>query len=396
MDATNAPRLALLTADQLMDVARSTAGLDDFGGLSFRHGLEQCVYGFRHEAQLSPLGEELAFGGVVNMLVNRLRYVRDVQRHPEILNESIARPIVILGLPRTGTTKLQRVLSACPQAQSMTYWRMLNPAPLPDEVSGNPRGRIDVAESLVAMLAEQFPGFMARHPTHAQQADEEVLLMQGSFQCVVTWMFARSPSFYDYTMSADPRPLYRFLYEQMQYLQWQDGGARGRSWVLKSPLHTGALDVLLATFPDAVLVHCHRDVRKIVPSIAGLIQEMRRIYSDHPDAKVIGPEMLDYFGRSIDRHLVQRDALPSDRILDIQYEEVLEDVVSVAQRAFARAGHMLTDEAAAIIRQHEADLPQHQFGTYTYTAEDYGTTDRQIAKRFAAYSQRFTPEIAGH
>jgi hypothetical protein len=395
MESSNKPGPIPTTVDQLLAAARSAAGLQDFGDLSFREAMDHYVHGL-HEAELSPLGQELAFGGVVNMLVNRLRYVRDIRLHPEILQQKISKPIVILGLPRTGTTKLQRVLSACPQAQSMTYWRMLNPAPFPDEAVGNPQGRIETAESLVAMLASQFPGFMARHPTHAQQADEEVLLMQGSFQCAVTWMFARSPSFYDYAIKADPRPLYRFLHDQMQYLQWQDGGARGRSWVLKSPLHTGAIDVVLQTFPDAVLVHCHRDVCKVVSSIAALIREMRGIYSDRVDPKVIGPEMLDYFGRSIDRHLALRDTVPADRIIDVQFEEVLNDVVAVARRIFARAGLTLTDEAAAIIRKHEVDLPQHQFGTYTYSSEQYGTTDMQIAERFAAYSRRFNQASNRH
>lgn len=391
MDASETPQVVPKAVDEIIAAARAMAGLDDFGDMSFLGSLEHHVRGLREDAKLSPLGEQLAFGAVINMLVNRLRYVRDVGRHPEILREEISKPIVVLGLPRTGTTKLQRVLSACPQTQSMTYWRMMNPAPFPDEVPGNPQGRIEAAEAVVELLATQFPGFMARHPTHARHADEEVLLMQGSFQCPVTWMFARSPAFYDYATTTDPRPMYRFLREQMQYLQWQDGGAQGRSWVLKSPLHTGAIDVLLETFPDAVLLHCHRDVRKVVPSIAGLIAEMRGIYSDQVDRTVIGPDMLDYFGRSIDRHLAQRDALPPDRFVDIRYEEVLDDVVAVVKRAFDRAGLQMTDETVAVIRQHEADLPQHQFGTYSYVSEDYGTTDDEIAQRFAAYSRRFTP-----
>lgn len=379
------------TVEAMLDAARRAAGLDDFGDEPFRDGLERYVAGLRDEAQLSALGEELAYGGVVNMLVNRLRYARDVRRHPEILAERITRPIIVLGLPRTGTTKLQRVLSACPQAQGMTYWRMLNPAPFPDEIPGHPEGRIQVAEALVDMLAKQFPGFMARHPTHARHADEEVLLMQGSFRCVVTWLFARSPSFYAHVMNDDARPLYRFLHGQMQYLQWQDGGARGRSWVLKSPCHTGLIDVLLETFPDAVLVNCHRDVRKVIPSIAGLVEEMRRIYSDRVDPRVIGPEMLDYFGRSMDRYLDIRAQLPADRILDVQYEDVLRDAVGVVGRVYERAGLELTPAAVQAIRAHEAELPQHQFGSYAYAAEQYGITDDEVAARFATYNARFIP-----
>lgn len=344
-EAVAAPEIPRTVPD-LLAAARAMAGLEDFGDPHFMKGLSVLVEGFRNEAGLSATGEQMAFGGLLNMLVNKLRYVRDVKRHPEILEEKIARPIIILGLPRTGTTKLLRILGTDPQAQAMTYWRMMNPAPFPDEVPGDPRGRIEAAQAAVAMLTERFPGFIARHPTEALQPDEEVLLMQGSFEHVVTWLFARMPSFYDHAMNGDPRPQYRFLHGQMQYLQWQDGGARGRSWVLKSPCHTGFVDVLLETFPDAVLVHCHRDVNGLLPSIAGLVEQMRRIHSDHVDRRLLGEDMLTYFGRLMDRYLELREKLHPDRIIDVRYDEVLHDAVGVVRRVYERIGRTLTQEDA--------------------------------------------------
>lgn len=381
------------TVPDLLAAARAMAGLDDFGDPHFMKGLSVLIDGFRNEARLNPMGEQLAFGGVLNMLVNRLRYVRDVKAHPEILEEKITKPIVILGLPRTGTTKLLRLLATDPQTQSMVYWRMMNPAPFPDEAPGQPRGRIEAAQAAVAMLTEQFPGFVARHPTEALEPDEEVLLMQGSFEHVVTWLFARMPSFYDHAMNGDLHPQYRYLRSQMQYLQWQDGGARGRSWVLKSPCHTGFIDVLLETFPDAVLVHCHRDVNQLLPSIAGLVEEMRRIHSDHVDRKVLGDEMLDYFGRLMDRYLVLRDALPAQRVIDVRYEDVIHDALGVIRKVYDRAGRVLTPEVAARIAAWEEKRPPHYLGTYSYSAADYGYGADTIDRRFAAYGERFSDYI---
>lgn len=377
------------TVPDLMAAAAALAGLDDFGDLHFMKGLSVLIDGFGNEARLSAIGEQLAYGGVLNMLVNKLRYVRDTKAHPEILDEPIARPIIILGLPRTGTTKLQRILSADPQAQGMLYWKMMNPAPLPDEQPGHPQGRIEAAQAAVAMLGEQFPGFIARHPTEALQPDEEVLLMQGSFEHEVTWLFARSPSFYDYALSCDPRPKYRYLRSQMQYLQWQDGGARGRHWVLKSPCHTGFVDTLLETFPDAVLVHCHRDVNGLLPSIAGLVEEMRRIHSDHVDRKVLGEEMLDYFGRSMDRYLERTRTLDPQRILHVRYDEVLDDALGMVQRIYGRAGLVLSEQTAALIRDWEVQRPPHYLGAYTYSAAEYGYGPDTIDRRFAEYNRRY-------
>jgi hypothetical protein len=381
------------TVAGLLDAARAATGLEDFGDPHFMKGLSVLVDGFNHEARLSARGEQMAFGALLNMLVNKLRYVRDVRRHPEILEEKITRPIVILGLPRTGTTKLLRILGTDPQAQAMFYWRMLNPAPFPDEAPGDPRGRIEAAQAAVAMLTEHFPGFIARHPTEALQPDEEVLLMQGSFEHVVTWLFARMPSFYDHAMNGDPRPQYRYLLSQMQYLQWQDGGARGRPWVLKSPCHTGFVDVLLETFPDAVLVHCHRDVNELLPSIAGLVEEMRRIHSDHVDRQQLGDDMLGYFGRLMDRYLVLRDALPAERIIDVRYSEVLHDAAGVVRRIYEHLGRTLTPENARRIATWEEERPPHYLGHYRYSKADYGYGRDTIDRRFAAYNARFCDYI---
>jgi len=377
------------TVPGLLAAAGAATGLDDFGDRHFLTGLSKLVEDLPVHAQLNAIGAQMVYGGIINLLVNRLRYVRDLKQHPEILREKIVRPIVILGLPRTGTTKLQRVMSADPQVQRLDYWRQINPAPFPGEEPGNPKGRIDAALGVEQMLTTQFPGWMARHPTEALEPDEELHLMQGSFECIISWLFARCPNYYRYIMECDQRPMYRHLYAQMQYLQWQDGGGRERPWIMKSPCHTGSVDTLLEIFPDAVLVHCHRDIQKILPSIAALIQEARLIHSDHCDRKVLGTEMLDYWGRSVDRYMQFRETLPPGRILDLQFEEVVNDVIGSIERIYALAGRTLTPEAVTSFREYEARRPDHHFGSYTYSAADYDYTPERIDERFAAYRKRF-------
>ncbi|MDN5939072.1 MAG: sulfotransferase [Salinisphaera sp.] len=377
------------TVEGLLDAASAAAGLDDFGDRHFIKGLSVLVPALRDEARLNEVGVQMNYGGIINLLVNRLRYVRDVQQHPQILEQRIAAPIIILGLPRTGTSKLQRVLSADPQVQNMLYWRTTNPAPFPGEQPGQPTARIEAAQAVEKMLAEQFPGWMARHPTEALEPDEELHLMHGSFECLISWLFARTPSYYDYIQQCDPRPMYRYLYALMQYLQWQDGGARGRPWIMKSPVHTGTLDALLETFPDAVLVHCHRDVHKILPSIASLIEQARRIGSDEVDQKVVGDEMLDYWGSSLDRYLEIRARLPADRIMDVHFDEVVGDVLAVIRRIYARAGRELTPGTIAAFQAKERSQPDHHWGKYSYSAADYGYSRQIIDQRFADYRARF-------
>lgn len=158
---------------------------------------------------------------------------------------------------------------------------------------------------------------------------------------------------------------------------------------MKSPCHTGVLDTLLQVFPDAVVVHCHRDAEVILPSMCGLTEEMRRVHSNHIDRAVIGPEMLDYFGTNMDRYLAIRDALPADRILDVHYQEIVDDVASVIRRIYARAGREVDAETLTNARQFEEQRPQHYLGSYRYAAPDYGLTPAMINARFADYRRRF-------
>src|SRR5688572_6705415 len=95
-----------LEFDSLLEAARRKAGLDDFGDPSFREPLRMLLRSLEEEAALHPFGRTIMRGRIVGMLANRLRVEALVREHPEIEGISIARPIVIAGLQRTGTTLL--------------------------------------------------------------------------------------------------------------------------------------------------------------------------------------------------------------------------------------------------------------------------------------------------
>lgn len=379
----------LRTVQGLLAAAAAETGLEDYGDRHFVTGLSALLEALPREAALNVVGDQMVYGGIHRLLCNRLRYVQDIKTHPEILDEKIVQPIIILGLPRTGTSKLQRVLSADPLVQRLDFWRTINPAPFPGEEPGHPQARIEAALVVEQTLATMFPGWMARHPMEALEPDEELHIMDGSFECVISWLFSRVPSYYAYIRHCDPRPMYRYLHAMLQYLQWQDGGARGRPWIMKSPVHIGELPTLLQTFPDAIIVHCHRDVREVIPSFASLIEEGRKIGSDHVDPVEVGRDMCEYWALALDRYLIERDKLPPDRILDFHFEEIRGDVVAVIRRIYAAAGRVLTPEAVAAFKDYEARRPEHHFGTYEYSAEQYGYVPQQIDRRFAAYRARF-------
>jgi NAD(P)-dependent dehydrogenase (short-subunit alcohol dehydrogenase family) len=383
------PLNAPLFAEDLLAAATSETGLEDYGDRGFVEGLTVFADALRAEARLNRIGHMMMAADIVRMLTNRLRFQRDVVRHPEILDEQIAAPIVVVGLPRTGTSKLQRMMSADPGVQRLDVWRLLNPAPFPGEAQGVPQARIDFGLVVERTLATQFPDYMARHPTEALEPDEELLLMEMSFESDVSSLRTRTPSHRAFTASRDPLPAYRYVRSLLQYLQWQDGGHRGRPWIMKSPVHIGNLETLFEVFPDATVVHCHRDPREVVPSFASLVESARRMGSDDVDVEEIGADMLEYWATQLDRNLEARERIGDSRILDVPYERIRDDALGVIADVYERAGREMTAEADAALRGYEARRPQGHFGRHEYSAERFGLDAEQIDARFAAYRERF-------
>jgi hypothetical protein len=180
----------------------------------------------------------------------------------------------------------------------------------------------------------------------------------------------------------------------LQFLQWQDGGGRSRPWIMKSPVHLGNLATLLDVFPDATIVHCHRDPRVVVPSFASLLESSRRMGSEKVDLDEIGADMLGLLSRDMRRNLADRKAIGEERILDVQYQEIRDDARSVIARVYEQAGRELTPEASAAFADYDARRPEGHFGKHEYTAERFGLTGDRIAAEFADYYDRF-PEMRG-
>ena len=206
-------------------------------------------------------------GDMTRLLCTRLAIQSAITAHPQIEEEDVDDPIIITGLARTGTTKLHRALATNPEFQRLLLWQALFPAPW-GPPGTDPDPRITITEQQLAGLRERLPEMMAVHPVDAHQPEEEVLLLQLSFRTVGTPWICHGYSFIDWVVQQDQAPAYADLRRALQYLQWQDGGRRGRPWLLKAPIHLHALDIVLKTFPRATVVHCHRDPHQVVPSTA--------------------------------------------------------------------------------------------------------------------------------
>jgi hypothetical protein len=389
---------ARLDLGTMMDEARQATGLTDFGGESFEGPMTRYLDGVAREVPFKSGGLDAFRASMLNHLVNRLRIEEDLRRHPEILEEDVSAPIVVVGLPRTGTTKLQRMLSAAPDVQKLYLWRLLNPAPFPGTAAGEPDPRIAVVQGGKGVGSETMEAtdFTAGHEMTAMQVDEDAFLFDCTLDQSIIGVHAHAPHFTDdeWASGTPERESdlegYRYVRKVLQYLQWQDGGRRGRPWILKTIPHLAHLDALLDCYPDATVVQTHRDPHVVVPSIAKVMYNLYSLSTD-VDKKFVGEGMLRWCSNLAERGLDARDRLQLDEpILDVRYEDVRTDAMSIIREVYRRAGRELTPEAQAAMLRWEQDHEQGKRGAHTYSLEEFSLDEGRVNAALGEYAERFS------
>jgi hypothetical protein len=378
-----------LSAGELMAAASAHTGLHDYGDRSFVEPFEQLVAAVNAGGTLDEAGRAGFAGDMIRLLGTRLAIEAAVAAHPEILDEDVSDPIVITGLPRTGTTKLHRVLATDPRLQKLVLWRGLFPAPLAPPGT-DPDPRIAITDEQVAAMAARHPDLMAAHPWSTHEPEEDGLLLQLTFRTLNSGWVTHGYSFIEWVTQQDQTPAYADLRRTLQYLQWQDGGRRGRPWLLKAPIHLSVLGIILAVFPGATVVHCHRDLHETVASAAKLYEIAHVAFgADHVELEQIGRNTL-MTALGWEANLAQRPAVDPAQILDVDYEEICSDVRGVIGAILARRGLGHEPETLAAIAEWERANPQYRNGRSQTSLDRYGLTPQQVDEAFAVYTAAFS------
>lgn len=377
---------AALRASDLMAQARTMTGLDSFGHAKFIAGLEMLIESMNGEAALTPAGTEAQRQRIVGLLVNRLRIERALEEHADIQDERIESPLVIVGLPRTGSTLTHRLLASDADHTAMRWWEGRYPAMLPGERRGHPTKRRALGRAEVEAVVAASPEAMNIHPWDFEGADEEILLIEHSFHSSVPESFMYLPSYSSWIEAQDHVPVYRDLLVMLQYLQWQDGARKGKRWVLKSPHHLGYLDALLEVFPDAKIIQTHRDPLQTVPSFCSMCASLSAPLTLKPDMQAIGTHWAMKLARNLERSTAVAARYP-DRCIDLYFRDMVKDPIFEMERLYAFIGKAFGDRARADMQSHrEAD--DHQANAHSYSLSDYGLHEAQIGGLFGAYIER--------
>ena len=379
-----------LSCDALLREASAQTDLDTFGCDSFRPAFECLVQALNEEGRLNATGRFMHYQRILNSLKNRLRTEAWFDYHPEILDEELLPPVVIVGLTRTGTTMLHRILAADSRFHAPLWYEVRNPAPYREWRAHKADQRVAEAEAEVAALLEANPEIAAIHPMDPTGADEEILLLEHSFYSYVPNSFAHVPTYGQFVAEADNTPAYEYLKKQLQFLQWQKHlrGEKAQRWLLKAPHHLHFMSTLLKVFDNIQVISTHRDPLVSIPSTASFYYNLWLTGSDEADKKTVAQEVIDVFAAGTAHTLAAREGAES-RFCDIWFEDTVGKPDEVIETIYRFIELELTEEARAAMAQHRSENRREDRPAHEYTLEEYGYTPAGIHARFEAYCQRF-------
>ncbi len=377
-----------LDPSALCRAAQEQTGLEDFGDDRFLGRLELLCGALRTEAGLSPAGVVSWYSQLVQLLKNRLLIEDLLARHPEIHDVEITRPIIIAGLPRTGTTHLHNLISADPALRSLPYWESLEPVLAESERPGPGEADPRVARTAFALdvMNQAMPYFRRMHEMTVDHVHEEIQLLAIDVSTMLFETLSLIPTWRDAYRGRDQTPSYDYLRTVLKVLQWLRGGSR---WVLKSPQHLEQFGPLRQVFPDATFVITHRDPVAVTVSMATMVAYSARMHAERVDPVAIGRYWSD---RSEDLFVAcarDRELLPEAQTIDVRFDEFMDDDLAMVRRIYDRADQPFSDEAHRGMSDFLARHPRGRHGTVVYQPGALGIDPVERGAALAFYCDRF-------
>jgi Sulfotransferase family len=352
---------------------------------AFEDALVARAKAFNDDAKLSLFGAIAVRGQFEKSAFNALAYEKLIAEHPEILNEKISRPLFVLGLPRTGTTLLQRLLSLHAGARFLPFWEGYTPVPhkLGNHIDGQD-GRLGDANRSLALLKLVGPELDKIHPIEANDPEECYHLFRNHFLVPPGFDFGYVPSYWEWFGSQAFADAYALHKRQLQVLQWLNPR---RHWVLKCPNHLSGVPYLLETYPDARIVYTHRDPEKVIPSLCSLTAVTWSMTSDKVDLGEVAEFAMQMAERCQEAGRAALHSVPRDQIMHVSYHEQIADPVAKVTQIYERFGYPTDAGLAGKIRDWLQSHPSDKHGKHRYQLSDFGLTREEVHARLEGPEQ---------
>lgn len=377
---------------QLMDQACALSGLTDFGAGDFDAGLDLLLNLLEDEARPStPFARQASASYIRGFLVSRLHSQAGWAAFPETQSPKIARPLIITGIPRSGTTALHRLLSMDPQFQGLETWIARTPIPRPPRATWEEDPRYQAVKvELEAMIAVA-PELRDDHMMRADGVDENLMLLPQTFcnnGIATQWDL---PTYDAWYRRQDETASYRRFAANLNLIGRCEPHRR---WLLKNPTDTFAIDAVLNVFPEAMVVQTHRDPVQAIPSVVNLVAAAQAMLQGHVSTQRIMAREADFWREALRRMEAAKAGRPQ-QFFDVEFREFIQDQLGVVRRIYAHFGLGLSEPTEQRMRHWLAANPRRPGALQRHRSEEFGMSAASLAERYADYrSDRGYGEVA--
>jgi hypothetical protein len=370
----------------LLETACGKTHLEDWGHQSARQALEVLLESVHREGKLTYFGRLTLRQFLIAKLCNRLRIIEALKRFPEIARQKIDRPVFITGWYRCGTTYLHNLLATHPELRAPLYWELMHPCPAVDPRKVNSQKLIhktNLANRIHRYLA---PGFNAVHAMPAEKPEECLHLFKNAAMGTTAFFITEAKSMAWWLLDQDVGPGYHFYKDQLKLLNWL---RPGRRWVLKWPFHLWHLDSLIEAFPDATIIHLHRDPREALPSVCSLAALARSSFCESIDNEELGKFWLDYCEAGLQRGLTAREKADENQVIDIRYPDLKKNPLSVINQIQNTINLGESDAWTESIQANSKAREKKVPGRHHYAMAQFGLDPNEIQERFSKYIEDY-------
>ena len=387
-----------LTSQSVLQEASQVTGLDDFGPAGFLPRLELLCDEWGGDKGLVNLGRLSLRNKLVQHAKSRLLIQDVLNRHPEIHAVEIRAPIIVAGLPRSGTTHLVNLMAADSRLRSLPLWESYEPIPLAGEPlrEDGVDPRYQRCEDTWQMMQSLSPLLAAMHPMSPDHIHEELELMGPDFASYNYEWLSVSPRWRDHYYACDQTPHYQYMKTVLKILTWQDGDVSGAKtrWLLKCPQHLEQLGVLQQVFPDATIAITHRDPVSVIQSAATMLAYGQRINRKEVDLEGLMSYWTDRVAHLLRACVRDRENLPAERSIDVLFHEFMADDLAMVEKIYAKAELDMTTHARDQLQSYVDEHPRGKDGRIIYNLQDdFDVEPAQLRAHFDFYTARFPVEV---
>ncbi len=369
-------RETLGSFDEIVEAATRSTGLSDFGGTAHEEGLRVLVEDWTHRSGLTALGNGWKRSDLKGLLVARLMTEHGLAQHPQAAEVAVDRPIFVTGLPRSGTTLVQRLLTAVPGSQGLEQWITMLPQPRPPRETWADNPIYSALQAGFNSFHDANPELAGIHYSDADSYEECWRLLQQSGMSVAFETQASVPGYSEWLTGRDWVPAYARHKQLLQLIGLEEQQNR---WVLKNPSHLMSLDALMEVYPDALVVLTHRDPVTCVASMCSLAEASTRGQSTAFVGAEIGRSQLDLLRREQEAFAAAREAVPAAQMVDVDYADLVADPVATMAGVHQHFGLAWDDEVdAAVTAELDASRQGPRAPKHSYDLADYGLSEDQV------------------